>query len=253
MPHDPIAGSEDSYAKLQKQLEQNILENYPNPDRVGCFTPEELKDLARYPERFDFKDKKYLHFFRCAECLRDIKALREDYERELAASKVTEPSAPLSSVRDLEPPLQIKGVSYRTLFATVFASLCLGGFLVWFSLARHSQKRVPPSETTQVLDIGALSPTRGANAPANIVMFRQASVFIIELPVLSAAGKYHVAVVDSDSKEMVSADGTTRAARSWQLELPVTLHLTPVPPGKYRLAIRNQPDGVVAYYEVTLQ
>ena len=246
--------SEDSFEEFFSKLEQYILDNYPNPNRVGCSSPEELKELIHHPERFDLQDERYLHLFRCAECTRDVKALREELDKELAAGKATEQSASSRSSRDPEASPQRKsGVSYRTLAATGLASLCLGALLIWVSMVRHSQKPVPPSETTQVLDIGVLSPTRGTDAPAKVVMLRQASIFLIELPVLSSAGKYHVAVVDSDSKERVSADGTTRAAESWQLELPVTLNLTSVPPGKYRLAIRNQADGVVSYYEVTLQ
>src|SRR5262249_51570508 len=132
---------EDPYEELLSQVEQHILDKYPNPNRIGCFTPEQLKELVRHPERFDLKDRKYLHLFSCAECTRDVQVLRSELERESAAEKVNAQRAPSNSSPDLVlPPQRRFGVRYRTLAATVLASLCLGGVLVWFSLARHSQK-----------------------------------------------------------------------------------------------------------------
>jgi len=255
-PHDPIfPGNEDSDTELFKQIEQHVLDNYPNPDRIGCFTHEELREFVRHPEGFDFGDKKYLHLFRCAECTRDVKAIREDLKREFAAGKANEQSVPASSVRDnLQPPPQRKPVlSYPTLFATALASLCLGGFLVWLAMARTSTAvPVPASETSQVIDLGAFSPAgSGVSPPASMVMIRQANEFLIELPVQSPAGTYHVAVVDSELKEKASSNGTTRPVGGGQLELPVTLNLASIPPGQYRLAIQNQAE--VHYYTTTVR
>jgi len=260
-PHDRILpGDEDPDAELLRKIEQHVLDSYPNPNRVGCFSPEELKEIVHHPERFDLADdEKYLHLFRCAECTRDVIALREGLERELVAGEANEQSAPSGSVRDnLKPPLQrTSGLSYPTLFATALASLCLGGFLVWLAMARTSTGvAVPPSPTAQVLDLAAFSSTRGGvNPPAGMVMIRQANSFLIELPVQSPAGTYHVAVVDSELKEKVSSNGTTRSLGGGQLELPVALNLTSLPPGQYRLAIQNQGQNQaeVHYYAATLR
>jgi hypothetical protein len=61
---------------LFERLQEHVLEDYPNPDRVGCLDRATLIAFVEAPGELDLEDPKYLHVFRCAECTRDLMELR---------------------------------------------------------------------------------------------------------------------------------------------------------------------------------
>jgi hypothetical protein len=249
---DPIAGSEDQYSELFRKIEQHVISNSPNPERIGCFSSDELKTLVRHPEKFNLQDEKYVHIFRCSECAREIKTFRQEYEtgRVAAEEERETPVSPAwsdkSGVGNLKSGNRF---GLFTLVATAVASLCVGATFAWFVLQPHSG--VPSGalqQTSEVLDLTGFSTTRGAPAiTPQVVLFREASSFIIELPPLSPEGNYHVALLQNDSDELVAADGSTRVLDG-KTELLVSLPLTTISPGDYRLAIRGEHDSAPYFY-----
>jgi hypothetical protein len=61
---------------LFDKLQDYVLKNYPNPQRVGCLDRETLSAFVEDPGKLDLADPKYLHIFHCAECTRDLMCLR---------------------------------------------------------------------------------------------------------------------------------------------------------------------------------
>jgi hypothetical protein len=254
---DPIAGSEDQYSELFRKIEQHVIDNCPNPDRIGCFSSDELKALVRHPEKFDLQDQKYVHIFRCAECAQEIKAFRDEYEagRIEAHETQKQPVSSASFPKDTSGVGTLKSgdrFGLFTLLATAVASLCVGATFAWFLLRPHAGSltgaSASPQQTSEILDLSSFSTTRGVpvNSP-QVVLFREAGSFLIELPPLSPAGKYHVALLQNDSNELVAADGSTRMIDG-RTELPVSLPLTTLQPGSYRLAIRGDHDSAPYFY-----
>ena len=69
--------SEDRDTDLFQRLEQFVLDNYPNPRRIGCLHRDELEALLDDPGSLDLKDIRYMHIMKCAECTRDLIGFRE--------------------------------------------------------------------------------------------------------------------------------------------------------------------------------
>jgi hypothetical protein len=73
---------------LFERLQEHVLEQYPNPDRVGCFARATLIAFVETPAKLDLEDPKYLHVFRCAECTRDLMELRRLREERILQAVV---------------------------------------------------------------------------------------------------------------------------------------------------------------------
>jgi hypothetical protein len=67
---------DENDAYLFDELQEYVLEHYPNPQRVGCLDRETLSVFVEAPGKLDLADPKYLHIFHCAECTRDLMCLR---------------------------------------------------------------------------------------------------------------------------------------------------------------------------------
>jgi hypothetical protein len=67
-----IRGSEDPDAALFRQMEQYVLDHYPNPTRTGCPDSQTLKLLVYEPLSLEFRDATFLHVMECAECMREV-------------------------------------------------------------------------------------------------------------------------------------------------------------------------------------
>ena len=259
---DPITGSEDQYSELFRKIEQHVIDNCPNPDRIGCLSSDELTALVRHPETFNLQDERYVHIFRCAECAREIKTFREEYEIIPIAAKETQQlyASPAPFTKDTRGVGTLRSgdrFSLFTLLATAVASLCVGAMFAWFLMRPHAGNS-PGSiaslqQISEVIDLSSFSTTRGvpANLP-QVVLFREAGSFLIELPPLSPSGRYHVALLQNDSDELAAADGTTRVLDG-RSELPVSLPLTALSPGSYRLAVRSEHDSAPYFYAASVR
>jgi hypothetical protein len=61
----------DQWNRLQEQIQNGILEGYPNPDRNGCPHGNVLVDLALRAARFDDSiedDPQWQHVTHCSPC-----------------------------------------------------------------------------------------------------------------------------------------------------------------------------------------
>jgi hypothetical protein len=79
--HQPLLNDDQNDTLLFEKLEEYILAHYPNPERVGCPSPEVLKRFSDAPRDVKLSDLKDLHIFRCAECTRALMELRQHREQ----------------------------------------------------------------------------------------------------------------------------------------------------------------------------
>ena len=65
------------FERLQKQLQDSILRNFPNPERLGCPGRSSLQELARRPMDEDIEgDRNWQHVTHCSECYREFLDVR---------------------------------------------------------------------------------------------------------------------------------------------------------------------------------
>jgi hypothetical protein len=108
VPLEHIRGSDDPDAALFRQMEQYVLDHYPNPNRTGCPDSQTLKLLVYEPLTLQFRDAKFLHVMECAECMREVVAFRNVRMAETGAA------TPAGSVIPLHQPGPLR-LHHRTL------------------------------------------------------------------------------------------------------------------------------------------
>jgi hypothetical protein len=80
-------GDDDDDSKLFRKAEEYVLENFPNPDRIGCPGPAVLRAFVESPEEMDLTDLCGLHILQCAECTRYLIELRREREQKVGVSR----------------------------------------------------------------------------------------------------------------------------------------------------------------------
>lgn len=69
---------DDNDTALFERLQEQVLKNCPNPDRIGCPPHAILKTFVESPATVTPDDLNGLHIFKCAECTRELINLRRD-------------------------------------------------------------------------------------------------------------------------------------------------------------------------------
>ena len=81
MPPDESAKA--NYEQLQRRFQEEILNNYPNPERKGCPGSDVLRSLAERALTESIEnDPNWQHVTHCSECYREFLALRSNNEPE---------------------------------------------------------------------------------------------------------------------------------------------------------------------------
>ncbi len=71
---------DDNDTDLFERLQEQVLKNCPNPERVGCPSRVILEAFVESPAGVTLEDLNGLHILKCAECTRDLIELRHKRE-----------------------------------------------------------------------------------------------------------------------------------------------------------------------------
>jgi hypothetical protein len=237
VPLEHIRGSEDPDATLYRQLEQYVLDHYPNPTRKDCLDSEILRSVVYEPETLDLQDPKYQHIMECAECMREVIGFREARQTQV----LTQPTGRLKRVHRL---------SVLTLGATAAACL-LGGIAIGTHIRRDSGPSVREVRS-EVLDLSRDVTARGVESSQPALLMKDVNQLVVELPPLSPPGRYQVTLRHDDGDVLVSADGTA-SANDGKVELHVSWNLAALPSGTYRLGLKEEQDSAPYLYPIQLR
>ncbi len=225
-------------------LQDYVLEHYPNPRRIGCLDRQTLDEFVSGPENLDLADPKYLHVFKCAECTRDLMALRQ-------SRQITDvPQLPSA----LLPVIHSGGRRWMIWAGT----LAFGCVLLVIGLGWRSQLRSARKEEHAVLEVINLSQSgeqRGSRAPSpgEYSLPRKLIDLHLTLPYYSPPGTYRVSVVTDQKAGAVKAESRTVAtAQGAETRLSVRLDLRPLAPGAYYLVTTHEADSVSYSYLLKL-
>ena len=75
---------QEKYERLQKAVQEAILKNYPNPDRVGCPEAATIREVAFREELT--KDAVWEHITHCSPCYGEFLKLKEEWRKERGSS-----------------------------------------------------------------------------------------------------------------------------------------------------------------------
>jgi hypothetical protein len=234
-------------SELFEKLQEHVLENYPNPNRVGCIDHATLETWVYAPEKLNLSDPKYLHVLKCAECTRELLELRK------LRKKQSEPA-------DIEVRSKTRQASnwrWAVLAAVLLCCLAVAGMIYWrsHSAATTSQE----AQTTPVavtIDLSQAGTTRGGEAssvPAIDLPRRVINAHVI-LPYFSPGGNYIVSITaDRGGASDKAAGHAVANVQGFHADLTVTLDLRGLPQGTYFLATTHEGDPASYFYPLTVK
>jgi hypothetical protein len=205
---------QETFERVQKLLEEAILRDYPNPERIGCPGTDALKRIA-FQDVPPTSDPAWQHTIRCAPCYTEFLQLRADHKARRQRGRV------------------YRRYALGGLAASVL--ICLVWIFGWTSTSQRS--------LDEYRDLSQVRTLRGeAESSEPKLTFPAADLHLtFKLPVGSRAGAYEVFVIpQSGSKAAASATGNA-ALSGGDAILKLRLNLSGLKPGIYQLDFRR--DG----------
>jgi hypothetical protein len=200
-------------------FEEASLNDYPNPERIGCPGDNFLKQLVRDRSSIKTSDERLKHVVHCSPCFRKFVIFRNQLKRQ-----VTTRRAVIAGVGSLAAALGIV-IAVRP---------------------RHSE--APANTEARVIDIDLrkYAATRGIDStpapnPPHIDLPRTRLDLRITLPFASLEGEYEVQILRADgSPTGLKSSGTARL-KDGDTRLEVKMDLSGLPPARYQLGVRRIP------------
>jgi hypothetical protein len=249
-----IRGSEDPDAALLRQMEQYVLDHYPNPTRTGCPDSRALKLLVYKPLSLEFRDATFLHVMECAECMREVIAFRKTRQAETGAPTPLRSATPNSSTRtsasSSPPPLRMHRRFGALALGTTAAACIVAGVLIGTHLKPPATREA--GLRSEVVDLSRDGTTRGIEKRPQSLLTKDVGELILELPPLSPEGRYRATLQSEDGETTATGAGIAKT-HNGKTELPVVMNLSGLPSGNYKLAIQADHDSAPYYYPVVLR
>jgi hypothetical protein len=213
--------SREEERRMLAMFEQAALNDYPNPDRVGCPGSAFLQRLARHRRSIPITHPDLTHVARCSPCFQEF----SEFRRQAAQRSKQLRRAIAAAI------IVVAGGS-----AVFFAARPVTS---WFAASA-------PGEYSAVnLDMKNLSTLRGLDRPIapvgeSLHLPRKRVAVRITLPFASQPGQYEVQILRDGGDSVVLVAGQAHLENGETI-LPVKMDLSHLSAGNYRLNIRRVP------------
>ena len=225
MPADPIGDD--------NPIEAILLTAFPNPERVGCPTPDVIKAMAN--QEIGRDDPAWSHIWNCSPCFRDFKVVRD------------------ARVARVEREYERKRTRRNLLRGAAAVVVCsAAAYYSAVEIVSRPRHRV----AVVTVDLTNAGVTRGPEQtePPVARLPRQLDELHLVLPRFSPGGRYVVAILASRSENTAVALGSATAKETKNHStVIVTLDLSEAKPGEYFLGTRrenNRHEEAASYYPV---
>ncbi|GGG86354.1 hypothetical protein GCM10011585_32840 [Edaphobacter dinghuensis] len=238
----PFTSDDEDDSALFEKLRGYVLENYPNPERKGCFDRETLRTFVEDSSKLDLKDPRYLHIFKCAECTRELNELRAAHVAHAKNAHVR----------------RARSVSSAWRLAASIVLVCLVGAVAFIGLKKAALLHRAPivAEEAPVpveLDLSKDGDLRGAGQPddgLSLELPRKRINLSVILPVLSPPGEYRFFISrEKGGPELCGTQGLAVSLKA-RTEIHVQLDLHALAAGNYYLGSTFRPNSELHYYPV---
>lgn len=203
-----ISEEDEDDGLLFDKMQEHVLENYPNPDRIGCFDHAMLRAFVEAPGTLDLSDRKYLHILECAECTRELIELR--HAREAQIQGVLTSSQSRSDRSWLKPP--------RWKFAAATLLICAAAIIVAVTSGIRSSRSAHDFQSDvavlKTIDLSGDGVSRGPEKTSlvhTISLPRKLVSLHLILPYYSQGGSYQITIGKEMNREKVLANATATA------------------------------------------
>jgi hypothetical protein len=192
---------------------------YPNPDHVGCPTPQALADMAR--RKLPVTSEEQNHIFHCSPCFATYLAIRSQIRR----SRIVR-------------------------LSTIWT--CSTVLLVGLTFYAYDQRSLsPPPQFATAFNLQERPVFRGTQPavihPSPFVMPRGMVHLSLTLPLGSQAGMYQVQICrDKNTKALLTTSGAAAVRPDGSTVLKIDVNSASLHEGQYALGVR-QDDGEWSY------
>jgi len=243
--HQNFVEDDDNDTALFERLQKRVLENCPNPERVGCPSPAILRAFVEDPASVTPAELNELHILKCAECTRELMTLRGKRE-----------SIKISNLPTLErnrPHLAWREVVLTVMCGVIVAAVVhLGG-----DLFRTRTTTTKDAIVSKAIDLSSYAATRGSEQGGGdqvISLPRTKLDLDLLLPYPSKAGRYRVTVTKhEDGTEVLTAVTGTTVVAGTRTKLRIVLDLSEFSPGRYYLDLIEQSESEPQLFPIDLE
>ena len=220
---------DDKFDRLKGQLQDSILNDYPNPERKGCPGGTVLKELAVRPIDDSLESNPHWHHVtHCSECYREFLGLRAELRRKAKAR--------LAKI----------GVASAAAAALIAAGIFLA------LRESTSPKRPQNAELVfrqRIVDLQGRAVTRseeGKEDTKPIVLQREPEALTVRLPFGSREGPYEIQIAKSADHPLLSASGEAKVENG-TTALTANMDLSKFELGNYFICLRRPPSDWTCY------
>lgn len=241
-----LAHDDDDDTALFEQWREQVVRDYPNPERIGCLDPETLRTFVETPSKLDLADLKYLHIVQCAECTKDLNELRRAREERLCQA---------TSVPEKRVFQRRSFVGWK--FVAVAGTACILVAIIALTWRKESLSAVKgiqvEAEVQKTIDLSGDGVLRGGSDRKLSISFPRRLVNLdLVLPFYSPAGGYRISLSKEKNSGEIQYRYATANANGPHTELRVQLDLRSMRPGHYLLGTAHEGDPEPSYYPFTL-
>lgn len=249
VPRKVSVNSEQNFARddendtlLFERWEAYVIEEYPNPERVGCPSHEVLESFVDKPAAVSLADLKDTHITRCRECtleLRELRRLREERLKEAA------------SPRSLEFWMGWRGT------AAAVGCIALVFVLTIWQNHRRIARSAPLSAAVVALtiDLSGDGVTRSPGAESEAPLFslpRRIVDLDLRLPYFSPNGEYVITIARDKNGAILRSVQADAIADGPHTKARLRLDLRNISPGRYYLGATKAGESTTSFYPFTL-
>ena len=214
---------QDKYERIQRLLQDQILNNYPNPERTGCPGRQVLERLAY--ESFSTKlegGSDWEHVTHCSECYREYLDSR--------ASSALAKQRRANTIR-------------WSIAGTVLLAAILLFVFVRFETptSRERPQNAELAYQPRTIDIQSMSrSTAASGANSAIDLNRGLIALTVQLPIGSKTGNYEFRLRSGSGSVMLMRSAAAEL-HTGRTSFVLKLDLRKASPGQYRMEIRQSP------------
>jgi hypothetical protein len=199
-------------------FEQASLNDYPNPERIGCPGADFLKQLARDHRSIKLSDHRLDHVVHCSACFREFVAFRDQRKRQVITRRA------------------------------IFAGGSLAAALAVMIAVRRPHPKPPANTESRLIEIDlrkyaamrSADSSTSSNLP-KIDLPRMRLDLRITLPFASPEGEYEVQILRADGGATgLKASGIAQL-KDGDTRFEVKMDLSGLPPARYQLGVRRIP------------
>jgi hypothetical protein len=209
---------EQKYNRIAAAVQQTILNNFPNPNRVGCPGDVRVREVAARGTIVE--DDDWQHITHCSECYREFLAAKEQLRRSGRRARVLG---------------LVGGTALVILVAAVAGYRYLGERKTPHEIVAVSFEPA----TLNYRDSGAVRGDGNEQKKEIPVVSRRPLELTVVLPFGSEPGVYQFEFLDSSDRVLKSGDATA-TLHNGDTTLMTRIDMSSLSPGDYKIGLRRQ-------------